>query len=147
MLTSPLRRWWLYAAALLPSHLLMVATFQGPVPPAVMLIQFGGNIAQAVVAAAVMRRVVGQPARLDSLPRMGAFIAVAAFLAPCVFSAVVAGLFVAVGWVDDFWIAWQRRLFAAACGAVIIAAPIVYLVEGGLATIRRAPRRCWSCWR
>ena len=44
------------------------------------------------------------------------------------------------GW-THFWIAWQRRLFAAACGAVIIAAPIVYLVEGGLATIRRAPRQ------
>ena len=135
LLTAPLRRWWLYAAALLPTHFLMTATFQGHVPPVVMMIQFGGNLAQAVVAAAVMRRVVGQPARLDSLPRMGAFIAVAAFLAPCVFSAVVAWLFVAVGWVDHFWIAWQRRLFAAACGAVIIAAPIVYLVEGGLATI------------
>src|SRR5688572_17071269 len=55
LLTAPLRRWWLYAAALLPTHLLMVSTFQGHVPPAVMLIQYGGNVAQAVAAAAVIR--------------------------------------------------------------------------------------------
>ena len=33
------------------------------------------------------------------------------------------------------------------CGAVIVAAPIVYLVEGGLAAIRRTPRRLAELWR
>jgi PAS domain S-box-containing protein len=141
LLAAPLRRWWLYAAALLPTHLHLVSTFQAPIPLVVILIQFGGNIAAAGLAAAPLRRVLGQPPRLDTLGRMGAFIAVAAILAPCAISAVVARLFLATGWVEDFWIAWQRRTFTGMCGAVIIAAPIVHLAAGGLAAIRRVSAR------
>jgi PAS domain S-box-containing protein len=141
LLTAPIRRWWIYAAALLPTHLHLVSTFQGPVPLMVMLIQFGGSMGQAAVAAAALRPALGQPPRLDSMSRMGAFFAVAAFLAPLVFSALVAALFVATSWVDDFLVAWQRRLFTVMCGAVIIAAPIVHLATSGLAAVLRAPPR------
>jgi PAS domain S-box-containing protein len=141
LLIAPVRRWWLYAVALLPTHLHVVTSFQGSVPLTVMLVQYGGSLGQAVIAAAALRRAVGQPPRLDSMSRMGAFLAVAAFLVPLVFSALVASLFVATGWVDDFLIAWQRRFFAVMCGTVIIAAPIVHLTTGGLAEVRRAPPR------
>ena len=141
LLAAPVRRWWLYAAALLPTHLHLVSTFQGPVPLQTMLIQFGGNIAQAGVAAAVLRRALGQPPRLDSLSRMGAFIVVAAFLAPCLISALVAWLFAATGWVDDFWLAWKRRTYSLMCAAVIIGPAILHLATGGLAANRRAPPR------
>ena len=137
LLAAPVRRWWLYTAALLPTHLHLVGTFQAPIPLVVMLIQFAGNIASACLAAALLRRVLGQPPRLDTLSRMGAFIAVAAVLAPFAISAVVAQLFLAVGWVADFWIAWQRRTLTGMCGAVIIGAPILHLAAGGAAAIRR----------
>ena len=75
LLAAPVRRWWLYTAALLPTHLHLVGTFQAPIPLVVMLIQFAGNIASACLAAALLRRVLGQPPRLDTLSRMGAFIA------------------------------------------------------------------------
>ena len=106
---APLRRWWLYAAALFPTHWHLVSTFQAPIPLVIILIQFAGNMAAAGLAAVALRRVLGQPPRLDTLSRMGAFILVAAILAPCAGSAMVARLFVATGWVTDFWIAWQRR--------------------------------------
>src|SRR4029453_12021354 len=69
-LLTPVRRWWLYAAALLPTHLHLVSTFQGPVPLVIMLIQFTGNMAQAALGAALVRGVVGQPPRLNDLGRM-----------------------------------------------------------------------------
>jgi PAS domain S-box-containing protein len=141
LLATPVRRWPLYAAALFPTHLHLVGTFQAPIPLVVMLIQFAGNIAAAGLAAALLRRVLGQPPRLDTLSRMGAFIVVAAILAPCAVSAVVARLFVATGWVPDFWIAWQRRTFTGMCGAVIIAPPVLLLGAGGLAAIRRVSLR------
>ena len=113
LLLTPVRQWWLFAAALLPTHLHLVSTFQGPVPLLVMLIQFGGNMTQAVLGAAPLRRFLGDPPRLNSLSRMSAFIVVAALLAPCLVSAVVAWLFTVSDWVADFWITWQRRAFAS----------------------------------
>jgi PAS domain S-box-containing protein len=141
LVAAPRRRWWLYAAALFPTHVHLVSTFQAPIPLVVILIQFAGNITGASLAAALLRRVLGQPPRLDTLSRMGAFILVAAILAPCAISAVVARLWVATDWVGDFWIAWQRRTLTAMCGAVIITAPILHLAGGGLTAIRRISLR------
>ena len=141
LLLSPVRSWWWYAAALLPTHLHLVRTFQGPVPLLVMLIQFGGNLAQAALSAAVLRRFIGEPPRLNALSRMSALVLVGAFLGPCLISALVVGLFVATDWVADFWTAWQRRTFTVMSAAVIVTPPIVELATGGLSAIQRAPRR------
>jgi PAS domain S-box-containing protein len=141
LLAAPVRRWWLYALALLPLHLHLVATVAGSVPPSIALVQFGADVGVAVVAAAVLRRAIGARARLDSLSRMGAFMVVAAFLAPCVGSALAVGAFAASGLVDDFWIGWQQRVLAQMCGAVIIAPPIVALAKGGMVAVRRASAR------
>jgi len=140
LLLSPLRLWWLYVVALVPTHLHLVRTFQGPVPLVVMLIQLGGNVTQAVVPAAVLRRSLGDSPRLSTLSRMGALILIGAFLAPCLVSAGVASLFVITHWVGDFWIAWQRRTFCVMSAAVIVTAPIIHLVTGDFAAIRRASR-------
>src|SRR6185503_4468783 len=59
----PPRQWWLYVVVLLPAHLHLVRTFQGPVPLGIMFIQFGGNIAQAALAAAVLRPIVRSKGR------------------------------------------------------------------------------------
>ena len=140
LLLSPLRLWWLYAVALVPTHFHLVRTFQGPVPLVVMLIQLGGNVTQAVVPAAVLRRILGDPPRLSTLSRMGALLLIGAFLAPCLVSAGVASLFVITHWVGDFWIAWQRRTFCVMSAAVIVTAPIIHLATGDFAAIRRASR-------
>ena len=102
LLLSPVRLWWLYVVALVPAHFHMVRTFQGPVPIVVMLIQLGGNVTQAALPAAVLRRILGDPPRLSTLSRMGALILIGAFLAPCLISACVAGLFVLTHWVGTF---------------------------------------------
>jgi PAS domain S-box-containing protein len=73
---------------------------------------------------------------------MTAFIVIGTLLIPLAVSALVAWLFTVTGWVNDFWMAWQRRSFAGMCGAVIVAPAIIDLATGALTAARRAsPRR------
>jgi PAS domain S-box-containing protein len=141
LVLTPLRRWWIHAALLLPTHLHLVNTFQGPVPFSIMLIQYGGAITQTGLAAWLLRPLLGSPPRLDNLPAMTAFLVIGTLLLPLAVSAPVAWLFTTTGWVSDLWIAWQRRAFAGMAGAVIAAPAIIDLATGGLAGARQAPRR------
>jgi PAS domain S-box-containing protein len=140
LLTAPLNRWWLYAVALLPTHVHLTATLSPHVPASMMILQFAGQFVQSAVAAVLLRRILGTPPRLDSLRRMGAFIFGATFLVPLVVQAVVVGIYVACGFVHDFWAPWQQRVLARMAGAVIVAAPILSFVADGMAGIRRGPR-------
>jgi len=141
LLTAPVRRWWLYAVALLPTHVQLTADFNPHVPASMMFVQFAGQIVQAAVAAALLRPILGSPPRLDSLRRMGAFIFGGTFLVPFVVQALVVGVYFAGGFVHDFWAPWQQRVLARMSGSVIVAAPILYFAANGLAGIRRRPRR------
>jgi PAS domain S-box-containing protein len=141
LLTSPVRRWWLYAVALLATHAQLTAVLSPRVPAAMMVVQFVGQFVQAAVAAALLRPILGTPPRLDSLRRMGAFIFGGTFLVPFVVQAVVVGIYVGTGFVHDFWAPWQQRVLARMAGAVIVGAPILAFAADGLAAIRRRPRR------
>ena len=131
LMLTPVRFWWLYVAALLPVHLHLVSHFQGPVPLGIMLVQFGGNMAQAILGAVAMRQFAGTPPRLDELRRMAAFLVLGVILPVAIVSALVAGLFVLVGWVDDFWLTWPRRALAGICGAVALTPLLVRVASGG----------------
>ena len=127
--------------ALLPTHVHLTAAFNPHVPASMMFVQFAGQFVQAAVAAALLRPILGNPPRLDSLRRMGAFIFGGTFLVPLVVQAVVVGIYLAGGFVHDFWAPWQQRVLARMSGAVIVAAPILSFAANGLAGIRRRPRR------
>jgi len=141
LLTAPVRRWWLYTLALLPTHALLTAVLNPQVPTSMMFVQLAGQIAQAAIAAALLRPILGNPPRLDSLRRMGAFIFGGTFLVPCVVQVLVVSAYFATGFVHDFWAPWQQRVLARMAGAVIIAAPILYFASDGLGAIRRQRRR------
>jgi PAS domain S-box-containing protein len=141
LLTAPVRRWWLYAVALLPTHAQLTAALSPHVPASMILVQFAGQIVQAAVAAALLRPILGNPPRLDSLRRMGAFIFGGTFLVPFVVQAMVVGIYLASGFVHDFWAPWQQRVLARMAGSVIVGAPILSFAANGLAGIRGRPRR------
>src|SRR3954451_24382068 len=65
LLMAPARRWWLYALALLPTHVHLTAALSPKVPQSMMLVQFAGQFVQAAVAAALLRPILGNPPRLD----------------------------------------------------------------------------------
>ncbi len=137
LLMAPLRRWWLYSLALLLTHMELSAVFNPQLPISMMFSQFAGQMVQTVVAAALLRPTLGDPPRLDSLRRMGAFILVGTFLVPCVVQALVVGGYLVDGYVHDFWAPWQQRVLARVSGAVIMAAPILHFGAKGRAAVRR----------
>jgi PAS domain S-box-containing protein len=137
LLMAPVRRWWLYTLALLPTHMCLTAVFNPQLPTSMMFSQFAGQMVQTVVAAALLRPILGNPPRLDSLRRMGAFIFVGAFLVPCAVQVLVVGGYLAQGYVHDFWAPWQQRVLARVSGAVIIAAPMLHFAANGLTAVRR----------
>ena len=141
LLTAPIRRWWLYTVALLPTHVYLTAVYNPHVPASMMYVQFAGQIVQAAAGAVLLRPILGNPPRLDSLRRMGAFIFGGTFLVPCVVQVIVVGAYFATGFVHDFWAHWQQRVLARMAGAVIIATPILYFAADGLAALRRRQQR------
>ena len=141
LMLTPVRRWWLYLVALLPVHLHLVSHFQGPVPLGIMLIQYGGNIAQAVLGALAARSVLGTPPRLNGLRRMAVFLGLGLILPMMAVSAVVGALFLFTDWVDNFWLAWHRRTLTGICGAVALTPLIIRLAA------IRATNRPATGWR
>jgi len=141
MLTAPVRRWWLYSLALLPTHAYLTATFNPHVSTAMMLLQLAGQVVQCAIAAALLRPVLGSPPRVDSLRRMGCFILTGAFLVPLIVQVLVVGVYMATGFVHDFWMPWEQRVLARMAGAVIVAAPILHFADDWLAGVRSRPRR------
>ena len=138
---TPVRLWWLYVAALFPTHLHLVREFQGPVPLEVMVTQFAGNVLQATLGAIAVRHISGVPPRLDDLRHMAGFLVLGVIVPVLVVSAAVVGLFFLAGWIDDLALAWQRRTLSGVCGAIALTPLLVQMAGGGAAAIAAAPRR------
>jgi two-component system, LuxR family, sensor kinase FixL len=137
LLTSP-RLWWAYLLAVVPTHLHLVAYFQQPsVPLVVMLFQVASNATHAVLGALAVRHVVGAPPRFDSLRNMATFILLAAFGATAVACALAVTLFLLTGWATDFWLAWRQRVLANVFAIITIPPLILLTVAGQAVTARR----------
>ena len=126
LLGTPARRWWLYGPPALAAHLL--AHTQVGVSPAVMLGQFAGNGIQAVLAAVVLRGIIGPSWRV-TLPGMTALLAVAGVLAPALASLVAAPAYVLAGWLPDYALAWRVRVLSNLTTTLILA-PLVLTAAG-----------------
>ena len=141
LLLMPPRAWWLYVLALLPVHFHLVSTFQGPVPLQVMLIQFAGNVAYAMVVATALRWQVDISVRFEDLRSMAVFIVVAAIFSSWLVSGGVVYLFRLTGWVDDYWLAWQGRSLSNGLGTLLVTPLILWAATGGPSAALAAPAR------
>jgi PAS domain S-box-containing protein len=144
LILAPVRHWALYLGLLLPVHLHLVSHFQGAVPLWIMLVQFAGNMGQAVLGAAVVRRLLGARPSLDDLPNMSRFLVLGLALPVMLISAVVAGGFAVGGWVDNFGLAWHRRTLAQVCGASMLSVVILETAAGRMAAVLASRRRRWE---
>ena len=132
LLLAPPRYWWMYLLGVVPAHLHVVASFQLPeVPFVVMLCQVGSNILLAVLAAFALRSLIGAPPQLGNHRNMGAFILLAV-LATAVASAVAVWLFLLTGWAADFWLVWRQRVLANVFSIITIPPVIVLAFAGQL---------------
>ena len=139
LLLTPVRLWWLYMLAVLPTHLHLVTYFQPGVPIVIMLSQYAGNVLHAVLGALAVRPFVGSPPRLDNLQSMAAFILLAAIAASAVASAVTVYLFVLIDWTSDYWLVWRRRFLSQILGAITVTPIILMTIPRGSAAWLKVP--------
>ena len=145
LLLAPPRYWWLYLLGAVPTHLHLVANFQVPeVPFVVMLCQVGSNILHALIAALALRFVIGTPPRLDSLRNMAAFILLAGVAATAAACVVAVWLFLLTGWAADFWLAWRQRVLANVFAVITIPPVILLAFAGQLVGAQHAPWRFYA---
>ena len=117
LLVTPSRLWWPCGLTAFAAHLLAHAQLGG-VPLVVMVVQFAGNLLQAVLAALALRRLSDTPWRVDTLRSMIALIAVAGVAAPALVSALVIYFYVWAGWMRDYASARSVRFLANAVSTI-----------------------------
>jgi integral membrane sensor domain MASE1 len=140
-LLTPVRTWWVYLLAVLPTHPHLGTHFQPGVPLVTMLSQFAGNVLHAVLGPLAVRQFVGAPPRLNDLRSMAAFILLAAVAASAVASAVAVYLFMLTGWTSDYWLVWRQRFLSQTLGAITVTPLILITIAGGSAVWLKTPLR------
>jgi C4-dicarboxylate-specific signal transduction histidine kinase len=133
LLLVPFRRWWWCCLAVLPVHL--VTEIGAGLPPLLVAAFFVTNCSEALLAAAGLRWLSDAPTRLDTFPRVLAFLVAVGVAAPMLSSFADAG---AVSWLraEAYWTVWQTRTFANVLTELSIV-PLALLI---------ASRIEWAVW-
>ena len=145
LLLTPPRYWWMYLLAVVPAHLHLVINFQNPKPPLVVAFcQVANNVVEAVLAALVVRHVIGARPRFDSLRKMAAFILLVGIMTNAIACASAVSLFLLTGWAVDFWLAWHQRVLAGTFPLITIPPLILLARTGQLVRSQRTPLRSYA---
>jgi len=122
LLLAPRRDWWIFVTAVLPAHL--VALLPLGITPLHAVVGYIGDCATAILAALALSAFVPGIRRIDRLRTAVAFVLLAALLAPCCTSLLVAAAARATDVHTMFWwMAGARSLTNAF--AIIIVVPLV----------------------
>jgi signal transduction histidine kinase/integral membrane sensor domain MASE1 len=140
LLLTPRRRWWIYLLAVFPVHLLV--QMMKEIPLQIVLINFAGNIGEAVLGAVAILHYAPEPRRLDRLRTVLSVMLFGGLVAPALTSLVVAALFAWMGLGTAPFLTWLLRLLTNAL-AVLTLVPSIVLA----ATQVRSLRRTLAPWR
>jgi signal transduction histidine kinase len=144
LLLTPPRYWWMYLLAVIPTHLHLVINFQHPKPPLVVaLCQVASNVVEVVLAALVVRHVIGASPRFDSLNKMAAFMLLVG-MTDAIACALAVSLFLLTGWAADFWLVWHQRILASTFPLITIPPLIVLTRARRLVGLQRTPLRFYA---
>ena len=106
LLLEPPRRWWLYAAAIVPAHFHLASILQPEAPFVVVLTQVGGNLLLAAATVAAVDRAMQKPRDFDSFRSVLMFVLVAGLAVPALVNALILSVHLATGWTDNFRQSW-----------------------------------------
>ncbi|MCW0236286.1 MAG: MASE1 domain-containing protein [Ferrovibrio sp.] len=111
--------WWLLAGCF--AELFANALwFRSPLPAAILI--YFGNALEAVIGAWLIRRVLGDPVRLDTLQQMLIFVALGAGVAPIIAATIGAATVDGFDILSQsFWTAWPLFWIGDATGVLIVA--------------------------
>ena len=118
--------WWIFVLAALPIRL-----FVG-VPPDVpqwfLLATFAIDSAKGLFGAAILRRLIKNPVRLETVREFAVFCLFAVLLIPFTSAFVGAALRYSLGYA--FWLAWEQWFMGDALTQLVVTPAIFYLVIG-----------------
>ena len=132
LLVEPPRRWWLYAAVIVPAHFHLAAILQPHAPFVVVLTQIGGNLALAASTAVAVNATMLKPRDFGSFRSVLVFILVAGIAVPAIVNALILSVHLATGWADNFWQSWQQWMIAGIFPTITIPPLAVLALNGGL---------------
>src|SRR5215213_7699697 len=137
LLLMPRRWWWLVILAVLPAHL--ASELSSGVPTAMVLSWFISNVAQALLAAFCVCKLVEDRVRFDRFRDLTIFILFGAFLAPFLSSFLDAALVKLNGWGNNsYWAIWRVRFFSNVIATLTLVPVVMLWVSGGIAALRKA---------
>src|SRR5262245_19719848 len=139
LLLTAVRTWPALLAASLIAH--AVAPARDGVPLSAWPVQFLGNAAQAVIAAAIVRRASRDSQIFSDARRVLIFIGGAGLVAPAVASLIPASVYVSLGWATHFWQAWRERAISNAVASLTLLPSLITLWQYVSASPRQRPRR------
>ena len=106
LLLTPPRRWPVILLAVLPVHLII--QLQTEFPLSLVLSLFVTNCLEALIAAGLLYRLSDEPTRIDTLPRLAAFLVAVVVAAPLLSSfADAAAVMFFRG--ESYWTVWRAR--------------------------------------
>src|SRR5688500_2708579 len=133
------RLWPLLLASAFPAHMLVAWQAHAPLPTIARL--YLTNCLDAVVAATVVRLSIRGQWRLDGLSSLFVFLALGATIGPLLVSFLDAGISVGMGWSEDYWLSYRRRLRANTLTNIIVVPAVVGAIHSILRGAVPRPRR------
>ncbi|HEY5806611.1 MAG TPA: MASE1 domain-containing protein, partial [Povalibacter sp.] len=125
LVTGP-RRWPLYIFAALPIRLFSEVAQDAPLW--FLVGTFLIDSAKAILTALALRRYVGLPLRLRSVPQFGIFLLIAVLLVPAVSAFAGAALRQQMG--QNYWSAWDQWFMGDALAQLVLTPAILYWIFG-----------------
>jgi PAS domain S-box-containing protein len=137
-LLAPMRRWWIYALAVLPAHVAIQLLHH--VPPVTLSLLYVSNLADGALAAAAVRRFTRGRSPFEDSRGVAMFL-LFAVAAPFVVSFADAAAVTQTGWAHDFRLIWHTRFRSNVLTNLIWVPPVVCGATRGAAWLKAAPPR------
>jgi PAS domain S-box-containing protein len=140
LLLAPARYWGILLLAALPAHVAIQLANGVPVP--MLLGWFVSNCSEALIGAALVRRLTSGPLRFDDSRHVGAFV-IASFVGVTLSCFLDAGFVTLVGWGEGtYWGLWTSRFFSNLLAELTLVPMIIAWVRIDREALRRlTPRR------
>lgn len=125
LVTTP-RRWALYVLAALPIRLFSEVAQDTPFW--FLFTTFLIDSAKGMLTAVALRRFVGLPLRLDSIPQFGKYVGIAVVAVPALGAFAGAAARAQLG--DSYWRAWDQWFMGDALAQLVLTPAILYWIFG-----------------
>jgi PAS domain S-box-containing protein len=138
LLLTPPRKWWIYVLAPVPIRWLLTGA---GLPMWFLAACYANDVIKALLGAGLLRLLLRNPARFETLRDFAIYFLVAIFLTPLLSALAGAASRTVLGY--EFLPAWRQWFLGDALANLILTPTILYWAVGGVSSLRAARVRSW----